>query len=197
MLQAIMPCQNHHPWRWADPTNQCTQSPSRSITMKVQYLGLTYFYKNYLVICCFIHKSAPLASIRENSLEWSQCQCTSLIPEGDAFVNYFQTTWLDSNFPLKTWNYQECPCTITWKDDTTGWRRQQENLTRNIAKGAGCYGGDHPAVVRSRKTLFKEKTWCSTKKWSREWLKNFLTVLLQSLDSFLSSICHCVVSFDY
>ena len=44
-------------------------------------------------------------------------------------------------------------------------------LIEILQKGAGCYRGDHPAVV-CQKTLFKER-WCHMKNQSRELTEEF------------------------
>ena len=87
-------------------------------------------------------------------------------PKGDAFVDYFQTAWLDGNVLLKMWNYhyQECPHTNNHLEGGHNWlkraaRKAYPNMFEFIKRlqNEQAARGDHPAVVRRRKILFKGK----------------------------------------
>ena len=152
---------HYKPKRWSVPDMGCKSR----FTLNRKMDNVTVYWR-----CCKRSCSArittlgdELTSICENSLEWSQCRCTS-DSRRRCLCRLFLTTWLDGYFPLKTWNYhgQECPHT---NNHLEGWhnrlkrvaRKARPNICLNLskfAKRAGCYRG---AVVRRRKTSFKEK----------------------------------------
>ena len=108
-----------------------------------------------------VGKSAALAFV-PLPIAWSGVNAdVPAIPKGDALVDYFQMTWLDGNFLLKMWNYhcQECPHTNNhWKDEE-GSKKAYPNMFELIKRlqNRQAARNEHPAVLRRRKILFKEK----------------------------------------
>ena len=101
---------------------------SQCLWRKVRLLGLSDLYKNDAVTRSFIKKTAAIAFIPLAFIcvAWSAIKADAPgIQEADDFISYFESTWLDGNFPPRTWNYfsHEGPHT---NNHFEGWHNRQE-----------------------------------------------------------------------
>ena len=182
---------------------------SQCLWRKVQSLGLSDQYKNDAVIRSFIKKTTalafiPLAFVR---VAWSAIKADAPgIQEADDFISYFESTWLDGNFPPRTWNYfsHEGPRT---NNHLEGWHNRLKRVSRKahpnlfevveilkkeqaatevaieLLTGGGRIRSKRRKVVQHEDTIKR--------------LRTEFTNGVRSLDAFVNSLSDCVVSFDY
>ena len=182
---------------------------SQCLWKKVQALGLAIAYKNDPNIRDFIQKSAalafiPLAFVR---VAWSGAKAGAPQKQeiGD-YISYFESTWLDGNFPPRTWNYYAFDGPRT-NNHLEGWHNriklisirahphlwefielvQKEQASTDVAIEQVAAGRRRRA--KRRKVVQHEE---QIKRLTDEFRDGD-----RSLDSLLNSTSHCVVSFDY
>ena len=134
--------------------------------MKVQFIGLTDLYKNDPVTRCFIWKSAALAFV-PLPIAWSGVNAdVPAIPKGDALVDYFQ-----KRPGLMVTSFWKHGITIVRNAHTQTITGRMAQPAEEGSKKAYPYmfelikrlqnrqaaRNEHPAVLRRRKILFKEK----------------------------------------
>ena len=166
-------------------------------------------YKNIADTRNFIHKAAALSFIPPRFVRIAWTLVESEAPqtsEVDEFIQYFKSTWLDGHLPVRTWNCfnHDGPCTNNHIESRHNHLKkmarkahpnlfefieviQKEQATAEVTieqlSGAGRVRAKKSNVVRHEEAIKK--------------LMEEFTGGIRTLESFLSSLSHCIVSFDY
>ena len=176
---------------------------------KVQSLGLVEEYKEDGSIRQFIQKSAAIAFVPSNFVRVAWDGLKTEIPDDDKMKNYsdyFDQNWMNGQFKPHMWNYFAHSGPRT-NNHLEGWHNRLKRIARkahtNFYKVLELFqkeqaatevtilqlqaGGLHKA--KRRKVIQREE--------KIKLLKDELTNGNRSIESYISAIRHCVVSFDF
>ena len=176
---------------------------------KVQSLGLVEEYKEDGSIRQFIQKSATIAFVPSNFVRVAWDGLKTEIPDDDKMKNYsdyFDQNWMNGQFKPCMWNYFAHSGPRT-NNHLEGWHNRLKRIARkahpNFYEVLELFqkeqaatevtilqlqaGGLHKA--KRRKVIQREER--------IKLLKDELTNENRSIESYISAIRHCVVSFDF
>ena len=176
---------------------------------KVQKLGLAEDYREKDEIRDFIQRSAAISFVPPNFVRVAWTGVKADMPD-DArvkeYVEYFDKTWMDGQFRLRMWNHyaQTGPRT---NNHLEGWHNRLKRLSRKA----------HPNLYEVLELFQREEAASSVtitqleaggvrkakrrKVVQREERIQALWTELEAgernLDSYITAVRHCVVSFDF
>ena len=149
---------------------------------KVQRIGLVEEYKENPDFRDFIQRSAALAFVPVNFVRVAWMGVKAQMPDDPRlmeYADYFDTTWMDGQFKLPMWNHHANTGPRT-NNHIEGWHNRLKRISR---KAGGARKAKRRKVVQREERI--------------QALKDELHSGQRNLDSYISAIRHCVVSFDF
>ena len=176
---------------------------------KVQSLGLVEEYREDDSIRCFIQKSAAIAFVPLNFVRVSWDGLKAEMPDDErveSFAIYIDQTWMNGNFRPRMWNYYAHTGPRT-NNHLEGWHNRMKRILRkahpNLYEILELFQreqADTEVAIQQlevggvrkpkRKKVIRREDKIKS-------LADELTNGERDIDSYLTAIRHCVVSFDF